>query len=280
MLRSLVGSETSIRDRVKPKDSNSSKGVRRIDFGEPNKLEFIREALNISREGGALIEEFKIGREVGVDCFIKNHKAYIVMTKDRRKIHHNTDSLQQIYGSQWPASLTTAQLGQFKNIAEKIAKAFEIDNCPLMMQAIVSDDEISIIEFGARIGGGESFRIIQEMTGFDYIDQSINSFLGNEIDSTIKPIEYMVADNYIYTIGGYFGKMHINENCLDTVMYFNSYRKHGAEVGAGISSNNRVGVFVVKGKNKEELESKTNNVLSNMEIFDIHGNPIMRRDIY
>ena len=265
---------------VKTKDSNSSKGVRRIDVDEPHKIDFIKEALDISRSGGAILEEFKEGREVGVDCFIKNHKAYIIMTKDRRKIYHNTGGLQQIYGSLWPAKLSYGQLNEFKEIAERIADAFDFDNCPLMMQAIVSDGDINIIEFGARIGGGESFRIIQEMTGFDYIDQAINSFLGEEIKINIKPVEYMVSDNYLYTTGGIFNNIHFNESCLDSIMYHDAYRKKGAEVGSGISSNNRVGVFVVKGKDETEIDLKVTDVLSNMEIFDIQGKPIMRREIY
>ena len=265
---------------VKPKDSNSSKGVRRIDKDESRKLDFIRDALAISRDGGALIEEFKEGREVGVDCFIKDGKAHIVMTKDRRKIYHDTGALQQIYGSLWPAKLSQEQLKEFNGIAEKIATAFELDNCPLMIQAIVSDDEINVIEFGARIGGGESARIIKEMTGFDYIDQSINSYLGHEIEIEQKPVEFVVQDNYLYTTGGVFGKMDFNEKCLTSIMFHNAYRKKGAEIGSGISSNNRAGVFVVKGKDKDEATRKTKEVLDNMEIYDIHGNPIMRREIY
>lgn len=265
---------------VKPIDSNSSKGVRKIEKDEPKKIEYIAEALNLSRNGGALIEEFKVGQEVGVDCFIKDHKAHIIMTKDRRKIYHDTGSLQQIYGSMWPAKLTPEQINEFKSIAEKIADAFEIDNCPLMIQAIVTDDEINVIEFGARIGGGESFRIIQEMTGFDYIDQSINSFLGTEIDLTRNDPNQMVADNYVYTTGGIFGEIRYNEGIERDIMYQNSYRKKGAEIGSGISSNNRAGVFVVRGKNEDEIENKISRILSNMEIYDINDQPIMRREIY
>lgn len=265
---------------VKPADSNSSKGVRRIDEGDENALDYIKKALEISRNGAAVIEEYKVGKEVGVDCMIKDHKAHVIMTRERRKIQSNNDSIQQIYGSFWPADITPFQKDALQKIAEKIAEAFELDNTPLMMQTIVSDEEINVIEFGARIGGGENYHIIHELTGYDIINQSINSFLGDEIDLTYREPQEYLADNYIYAEPKVFGRMEINQNVIEKVLYTNVYRKKGALLGKDISSNNRVGVFVVKDKSTAGLLEKISDVINAMEVYDIDGNPIMRKDIY
>lgn len=265
---------------VKPADSNSSKGVRKLDQDEPNKEQYILKALEMSRNGAAVVEEYKVGKEIGVDCIIKNHKAYIIMTRERRKIQSHNDAIQQIYGSFWPADITPAQLESLRVIAEKIGNAFSIDNSPLMMQTIVSDSEINVIEFGARIGGGENYHIIEELTGYDFIEQSINSFLGAEIDLTHHDASEYLADNYIYIRAGSFGEMKIDDCVKDDILYTNVYRKSGARVGADISSNNRVGVFVVKAKSTEEILKKIMNVVEHMEVYDIAGNPVMRKDIY
>lgn len=265
---------------VKPADSNSSKGVRKLDQDEPNKEQYILKALEMSRNGAAVVEEYKVGKEIGVDCIIKNHKAYIIMTRERRKIQSHNDAIQQIYGSFWPADITPAQLESLRVIAEKIGNAFSIDNSPLMMQTIVSDSEINVIEFGARIGGGENYHIIEELTGYDFIEQSINSFLGAEIDLTHHDASEYLADNYIYIRAGSFGEMKIDDCVKDDILYTNVYRKSGARVGADISSNNRVGVFVVKAKSTEEILKKIMNVVEHMEVYDIDGNPVMRKDIY
>lgn len=265
---------------VKPADSNSSKGVRKLEKDEPNKEKYILKALELSRNGAAVVEEYKVGKEIGVDCIIKNHKAYIIMTRERRKIQSHNDAIQQIYGSFWPADITPVQLERLRVIAEKIGNAFNIDNSPLMMQTIVSDSEINVIEFGARIGGGENYHIIEELTGYDFIEQSINSFLGVEIDLTHHDASEYLADNYIYINAGSFGKMEIDDCVKDDILYSNVYRKPGAEVGADISSNNRVGVFVVKAKSTYEILKKVMNVVEHMEVYDIDGNPVMRKDIY
>lgn len=265
---------------VKPVDSNSSKGVRKIDSADERKISYISQALSVSRNGKAIVEEFRSGKEIGVDCMIKNHKAYIIMTRERRKILSKNDGIQQIYGSFWPADITPVQLENLRIIAERIAEVFNIDNCPLMMQTIVDGAEINVIEFGARIGGGENYHIIEELTGYDIIDASISSFLGEEINIDYHNAKEYIADNYIYMNKGLFGKMWIDEKVYDKILYSNVYRKKGAEVGSEISSNNRVGAFVVKSPTTEELISRIEEVVDNMEVYDINGNPVMRKDLY
>lgn len=265
---------------VKPADSNSSKGVRKIEKFDDQAVDYISKALQISRNGAAIVEEFKTGREIGVDCMIIDHKAHVIMTRERRKIQSNSDGIQQIVGSYWPADITPVQLENLRLIAEKIAEAFEIDNTPLMMQTIVNGSDINVIEFGARIGGGENYRIIQELTGYDIINESINSFLGQEIGLDYHAAHEYLFDNYIYMDAGRFGKMEINTSAKDDILYSNIYRKRGAEVGCDISSNNRVGVFVVKASDTDTLQGKADHIIANMEVYGIGGEPKMRKDIY
>lgn len=275
---------------VKPADCNSSKGVRRIDKGEVNAEQYIKDALSLSRNGEAIVEEFLVGREIGADCMIVNHKAHVVMTRERRKINkNNIDAIQQIYGSFWPADLTEKNIEQLRVIAEKIALAFDIDNTPLMMQTILANDEFNVIEFGARIGGGDNYQIIEELTGYDIIQNSIMSFLGEPIEvSDLGKRHELIMDTYLYVNPPrdgseeeqIFGGISYNDIAKANIVYEKVYRKKGDSIGYKISSNNRVGCFVVSGTTEQELLDKQAKVIANMEVFDRDGNPIMRKDIY
>lgn len=276
---------------VKPADANSSKGVRRINADEVNAEQFIQDALTISRNGRAIVEEFIVGREIGADCMIVNHKAHVIMTRERRKINkNNCDAIQQIYGSYWPANLTENNIEQLRQIAEKIAEAFSIDNTPLMMQTILANDSFSVIEFGARIGGGDNYQIIEELTGYDIIQNSIRSYLGEPIQISDLKAERprLLMDNYLYIIPPtkqgqeeqIFGNVFYNEKAKELIEYEKVYRKRGDSVGYKISSNNRVGCFVVSGTSEQELIDKQLEVVKNMEVFDVDGKPIMRKDFY
>lgn len=267
---------------VKPTDSYSSKGVRKVSTASEKIEEIVQIALDISRKKEAIIEEYIIGTEIGIDCFVKNGEAVVLMVKERRKINKNNNFAQQIYGCIWPIPLSNEILSQIKTIANQIANAFNLQNTPLMIQAIINDKSVSVIEFGARIGGGESYKIIKESTGFDYLDAAIDSFLGNEVVINNHKPNSFYADNFIYAKPGVFDHIFYDESLLkDNILeYCYSLKGEGFQIGSEISSNNRVGVFTVKSNTIEGLYKKIDLVLKNIEVYDIDGNPTMRRDIY
>lgn len=266
---------------VKPTDSNSSKGVRKANSLDELKI-FAEKAFEISRNKKVIIEEYIIGKEIGIDCYISNGKATVLITKERRKIPAVLNQNEQIFGCIWPISLDNSDFKLIEQIAERISMVFGLDNTPLMIQAIVNQDGINVIEFGARFGGGESFRIIKLATGFDPTSAVIDSYLGNEFALNHEIPEFYYADNFIYAKQGNFNEILGFESFLDdnTIEYIDSYKTKGALIGNELSSNNRVGVFTVKAKDKTSLMKKINSVLSNIDVIDLNGRSIMKRDIY
>lgn len=267
---------------VKPVDCNSSKGVRKIENHEDCLSEAIESAVNLSRTKEAIIEEFVTGTEIGIDTFVVKGVAHILMIKERRKVLKNNGGVQQILGCTWPIPGYEVILPEAERIANLIAKAFSLQNCALMIQAIISDNTISVIEFGARIGGGESFRIIKQSTGFDYVEASICSFLGEGISLNYHaPIDYF-ADNFIYANKCVFDKIYCPEELLHdgTITYLNELKPSGVDIDEQITSSNRVGVAVVKAKSPDELYKKIERTISSIDVFDINGLPVMRKDIY
>jgi len=266
---------------VKPTDSNSSKGVRRADDLRELKL-FLKEAIDISRNNEAIVEEYVEGREIGIDSICKNGKVTLVMSRERIKIISDSNDTQQIYGSFWPASISEKIKNDFIKIAENIAKVFKFDNSPLMIQAIVNNDGINIIEFAPRIGGGENFNIIELSTGFEIIEAGIDSFLGKEIELKINNPSDIYFDNYIYTKQGVFNKIKGLEKLIENQIadYFNIYKSYGSQIGNDLTSNNRAGVFTVKGSTKEETIEKIQKAVKEIEVYDVNDQPIMIKDIY
>ena len=267
---------------VKPSDSYSGKGVRKISEASENIEQIVQTALDISRNKEAIIEEYITGIEIGVDCFIKNGIAVVIMVKERRKINKNNNFTQQIYGSIFPASISNEILDQINIIANQIANAFKLCNTPLMIQAIIHEDSVYVIEFGARIGGGESYKMIKELTGFDYLDAAIDAFSGNDLVINYHKPNAFYATNLLYAKQGVFGHISYNKSVLDNnvLEYYYPWKESGFVIGPEITSNNRVGVFTVKSDTIEGLYDKIDLVLKNVEVYDIDGNPIMRRDIY
>ena len=266
---------------VKPADSNSSKGVKMAATPEERE-QCVKEALAYSRSGKVILEEFVSGKEIGIDCYVQDGKATLLMVKERRKIPSADGSVQQIFGCTWPDEISNKNHEKYRQLVENIACAFGLDNTPLMVQAIVKDDKLYVIEFAPRIGGGESFRIIHRCTGFDFVDAAIASFLGEKVSLEHSYPNTYFADNFIYTTGGEFGTITGHENLLEdgTVLYLDTYKARGTTIGTELSSNNRVGVFSVTAPTPDLLKKKIQKTLNYLKVMDIHGQDMLNRNIY
>jgi biotin carboxylase len=152
----------------------------------------------------------------------------------------------------------------------------------LLIQAIVNDEGINIIEFAPRIGGGENYRIIEMNTGYDIISAGINSFLNEEITLDYHAPKALFFDNYIYSKEGKFGNTSGFEQIVEDGMaeYFNIYKSEGMQIGKELSSNNRIGVFTVKAADRDTLQKKISKAIRMIEVYDVDGQLIMRKDIY
>lgn len=265
---------------VKPVDSNSSKGVKKIQSKDLINR-YLSEAKELSKDGNAIIEEYIEGKEIGIDCYIKNGKAEVLMVKERRKIELK-DNTQQIYGCFWPDNLRSTTLNRITEIATDIAKTFNLDNTPLMIQAIANNNDINVIEFAPRIGGGESFRIIKLSTGFDIVEAAIDSYLNNNVEVTFKDPTLYYVENFIYAQKSKFKTISGFESLLEegTIEYIDTFKSYGNQIGKGLTSNNRVGVFTVIGATKEETIKKTLKAVQEIEVYDIDDQPIMIKHIY
>lgn len=268
---------------VKPADSNSSKGIVRVD--SPHALgNAVSDAIKLSRTGEAVVEEFVEGQEIGIDCFVHDDASVsVLVTKQRRKIPQEKATAQQIYGCIWPADVPDALEEEIFRVASDIAKGLGIRNCPLMIQAIAQGNKLNVIEFAARFGGGESCTIIEAMTGVDIIDLSINSFLGEQSSVSVRPSEEIYAETFLYARQGIFDRVDYfpaQDKYSSNVLCLNTYKTSGMPIGDELSSNNRAGAIIVRARNVDEVLAITEAILPKIDIKGTDGNSIFRREVY
>ncbi|MBU5436655.1 ATP-grasp domain-containing protein [Tissierella sp. MSJ-40] len=266
---------------VKPIDSTGSLGVRKAnDLFELNK--YLKDAIRISRTNKAIVEEYSKGIEVSFDCFIQNKIVHLIMMRRQFKMRDDGELGMQSIGSITPIEISQTAKQNIQQVANKIADAFDLDNTPLLIQAFINDDNINIIEFAARLGGGTHIKNVKLNTGFDILNSAVDSYLGIHTNIRYKQSESYCATNIIYSLPGVFGSIMGCENLIDRgiVEEFFIYKTKGMEIPKGLSSRNRVGAFLVKANTKEELFKKIAMARNEIEVLDADGNSIMRKDIY
>ena len=87
---------------------------------------------------------------------------------------------------------------------------------------------------------------------------AIDSFLNKEVELDCIPMNHYYAENFIYIKESSFQKVEGLQELVDEgiIEYFDIYKAEGTKIAGELTSNNRVGVFGVKGKEKKRCPQK------------------------
>lgn len=266
---------------VKPADSNSANGVRKA-YNMHELSAYLEDALQISRNHRAIVEEFVEGVEISAYCYVKNHHAKLLMAAERLSVMDGEDEVIKCYSSIAPARIgkKTEKLAEI--IATQIAEAYQLDNTPLFFQGILSDGRISVIEFAPRVGGGSCFKTIKENTGFDVIEATIDSWLGIPVsfDSWHYPNEVIVV-NTVYGKDGIFDRISGYQKFLEdgTIEALYPIRSSGEKIDNSRASSSRICFIVVKADTLLGVVDKIRNIYGEIDVISSEGKSLLRKDI-
>lgn len=266
---------------VKPADSNSTNGVKRA-YTQQELEKYLPDALRFSRNGKAIVEEFVVGKEISAYGVVVNGKAKLLMHQERVSVYDGEDKVIKCYASLAPSRISKNAGNKAEKILTQIAQAFHLDNTPLFFQGIVSGDDISVIEFAPRVGGGISFQTIKDATGYDIISAALDSYLDIPISiDTWHPMNGKYAVNQIYgTSGVYDSTIGVDELLADgTVNVLSFYKHKGDAIDSSRASSSRIGVMVVSDATEKGLRKKITDAFSKLDSFDMDGKSIIRRDL-
>ena len=261
---------------VKPADCNSSKGVRKIN-NENELRNALDVALTLSRTDTAVIEKYINGRELTVDGFVKDGKFNLLLISEIKKTSvDGVDFL--ITGSETVSGIEPDVKREISSIFQRIVDALELSNSPFISQIIISDDGIYVVEFSARTGGGEKYRVIRDLTGVDVLDQVINILEEKSIEIEPSNNEEIYATTFLYGREGVIKQIVGFEELLEQgiISSYYIYKESGTVTLASIkSSGDRIAGFTVRGIDKNEINKKREIALSQVKIIDAQGQNMM-----
>ena len=260
---------------VKPVDCNSSKGVHRADSIEEAKP-FVAEALNLSQTGEAIVEGFCAGDEIQVDCVALEGDADVVMTRSKVKAPGRNEAVLNSFGSIVPAQVSDKVLPKLKQIAVNIAKGFGLRNTPFFYQAIVSDEEVNVLEFAPRVGGGLSYYMIKNFVGFDAVEAAVDSFLGRPISRNYHAPEKYYRTCLLYSRPCTFDHIEGMEELKTEGIVRECFitKSKGDVIDGDMRSSNRVGSFILEAETIQELQERLAVCRSRISVIDNKGNNV------
>jgi len=180
---------------IKPVDSAGSRGVHYV--AEATQLRVALEnAITQSRSGRAIIEQFIPGLEYSLEGFVIDHELHVLCFSEKRRT-----SLPYLLDVEvgFPAQIDESIKNKILTQARAVVVASGLNNCPLHMELILSDNEPWIVEFAARGPGFHVFtKILPRITGIDTVAVTIQLSLGEKpflrVHETIKAATILFID--------------------------------------------------------------------------------------
>ena len=264
---------------VKPVDSYSSRGVKKVQNIEEAKVAFA-EAAEISRTKTALVEEFCQGEEITVDIYVENGKAHVLTASISDKIADKEKFV--IYRTKNPAPMSDSVREQIADTAQKIADAFGLVDSPMLIQLISDGERISVLEFCARTGGSIKYRLIKKASGFDVIKAVVDLTLGEKPHvGELKSESKYITNTFLYCKEGVFdhaeGFEELKAEGIITEYYI--FATPGRKYSLISSSGDRVGSFTVQANTIEELREKHAMAIDRVKAISTTGEDIIRHDL-
>lgn len=161
---------------VKPVDSGGSQGICKVEKQE-DLNEAYNYAVSYSRTSKAIIEEFIDGREFSVEFISHQGKHYFLQITD--KVTSGAPRFVEMQHHQ-SADIPASVWDRIKTMVECALTALKIENSASHTEIKWnSNDELFIIETGARMGGDYiSSDLVRLSTGYDFVEGAIKLAVG------------------------------------------------------------------------------------------------------
>ena len=258
---------------VKPVDCNSSKGVKKA--GDPDELNrYLKEAIGFSRTNTAIVEEYKQGREVSADYYVKDGEAILLCATTSQKVANRKSFT--IVGSEYPA-VNGEQEKAITRIATEISKAFRLNNTPLLIQMIVGEEEINVIEFSARMGGGSKYKLIEVLSGVNIMEKYVELILGAKPSMQPRKLVDYCKMVYVYCEPGVIDHVEGFSELVEEgyIKEYFLYKTKGMVIEKAETSGDRVAGYLVTGDSKEEVDGKCEHIDNNIRVVSLDGDDMM-----
>jgi carbamoyl-phosphate synthase large subunit len=257
---------------VKPADSQSSVGVKRIDSLKELKLA-LQFALDHSKTHSAIVEEFFVGKEIVCEGFISNGKYYLLSFADRK--YFKSDEVLIPSQTLFPSMIKKELLDRVVEYESRMAKHVGISFAIVHSEYLINEEtkEIRVVESAVRGGGVYiSSHLIPYATGIDVNDLLLRKALGEEVDvdavfankkiSAAGYVCFYLPEGVISAIEGIDDVERlpfIKLSCLDDISI-------GQKTEKLLHKGMRKGPLLVVGENRSNLENNIKELQKTLNI--------------
>ncbi len=245
---------------VKPVDSSGSKGINKV-YGR-NELEFAyNDAMKYSRCKRIVVEQFieKKGYQVSGDGFSVDGELKFRFFGNEFYAGGNIKEYVPL-GETFPSVLDEGTQQRIHDELQRLLTELNMKTGAYNIEVILDrDDNIYILELGARNGGSLIPQITQYATGVDMVEYTIKAALGEDCsDIAMNPSSGFWSNYMVHsTKSGRLREVVIDDSLKENFVEYQTDYSQGDEVTAFENSGHALGTMVFKYSSFEEMFEKT-----------------------
>lgn len=244
---------------VKPVDSAGSKGINKIYSIDELEAAYA-DAMKYTRCRRVVVEEFvrKKGYQVSGDGFVVEGK--LVFRCFGNEFYSDNGIKEYVpLGECWPSLLDAKMQDKIHNELQRLITMLDMKMGAYNIEVIIDeDDNVYIMELGARCGGSLIPQMIQYATGVDMVEYIIKAALGEDCSDIhmVEPTGYW--SNYMVHSKktGRMKEVHIADELKDNFVEYMTNFKSGDMVYKFEHSGHALGTMVFRYNSMEEMLDK------------------------
>lgn len=242
---------------VKPVDSSGSKGINKL-IDKSQLKEFVEDALSYSRDKRFIIEEFivKKGYQISGDAFSVDGKLVFHCFGNEYYSSKVTKDFAPL-GECWPFMMDQSIVERLHDDLQRLITSLGMKSTAYNVEAIVDqEDNIYILELGARSGGSLIPQITECATGVNMVTYVIKAAMGEDCSELQMAQSQGYWSNYMVhakTSGKYSGIWFDDDFKRNNLVEFVTDVKEGDSVHEFRDAQDAVGTLIVKYDSVEQM---------------------------
>ena len=260
---------------VKAADSQGQRGMSIVRSVEAMQ-EAIGRAQQVSRTSTVVVEHFHEGPEFTINAWMNEGRTAHIVLLDRITVNPPPSigiCLQHVY-----PSVHEPDLDELSDIAERVARGYELRRGPLYIQTIAAEDGYRVIEAASRVGGGHEAQLLPRLMSFDLIDRTIDLALGRPeaavADTPNAPsglVNFIVARPGRIDVLSDFDRL-VDDGLVDEGAW---YIDSGYQQPAVTDSMGRIGYFIVTAPTRALSIERAERAYAALAAYDADGNNLI-----
>lgn len=253
---------------VKPVDSSGSKGVTQVEAKDELKPAF-DDALNYSKEKKVIVEEFFVrrGYQIGGDSFLVDGKL-VFASYTNTHFDKKCNSLVPVGGS-LPSVYQRPFLDKFHKELQRLLTLLNMKTGAINHEfQFDQNNNIIIIEAGARNGGNLIPELVYHATGVDMVKYTVDAALGMDVSSLqMKEPEGFCAYYVLHALqDGTVEDIRFSDEIRKNIIQESIYIKKGDTVKQFRGSDRTLGIFIMKFCSEQEMIEKMEHMNAHIQV--------------